>query len=68
MPPKQIRKAARLPLIAVAVGARVSETTARVYEADRDSVNAESRARLDAFYAKLHSRAGNPSEPPHHAA
>ena len=55
--PRDIRKAAGLPLIAAAVGARTSETTARIYEANRESVNTETRARLDAFYAGLRTRA-----------
>jgi hypothetical protein len=53
--PKDIRKAAGLPLIAAAVGAGTSETTTRVYEANRDAVNESSRARLDAWYERLAS-------------
>ena len=51
--PRDIRRAAGLPLIAAAVGSHVSETTARVYEADRKAVSPQSRSRLDSFYSKL---------------
>ncbi|MGH7296449.1 MAG: helix-turn-helix domain-containing protein [Polyangiaceae bacterium] len=63
--PKQIRKAARLSLIAAAVGAGVSETTCRVYEASRDAVSDEVRARLDAYYKQLAAR-GSPPTPSVH--
>ena len=51
--PREIRKAARKSLIAAAVGAGCSETTTRIYEADRSSVSDEKRAQLDAYYARL---------------
>ncbi len=56
MAPKEIRKAARIPLAAAAVYAGVSETTARIYEANREAVGPESRARLDAYYQRLAAR------------
>jgi len=62
MKPKEIRKAAGVSLIAAAVGAGVSETTARIYEANADAVTPEKRARLDSFYASLSERGA--SEPP----
>jgi hypothetical protein len=51
--PKEVRKRAGLSLIAAAVGAGVSETTTRVYEANPEAVSIESRTRLDAFYESL---------------
>jgi transcriptional regulator with XRE-family HTH domain len=54
--PREIRKAAHLSLIAAAVHAGVSETTARIYEADRASVSEEKRAQLDTYYARLAGR------------
>jgi hypothetical protein len=66
-PPKEIRRAARMPLVAAAVGAGTAETTARVYEANREGVNVDSREKLDRFYAaleaKLASSAADPSTP-----
>jgi hypothetical protein len=56
MTPKELRKAAKLSLIAVAVGAKTSENTTRLYEASRKAVSEGPRARLDAFYAELRAR------------
>jgi hypothetical protein len=59
--PKEIRQAARLSLIAAAVGAGTSETTARVYEANPTAVSASTRAKLDAFYRDLEVRQAAPA-------
>ncbi|MEO8800365.1 MAG: hypothetical protein ABI551_20910 [Polyangiaceae bacterium] len=59
--PKEVRKAAKLSVIAAAVYAGVSETTCRLYEADPGAVSPPSRAKLDAYYARL---ARAPSDPP----
>lgn len=53
MSPREIRRAARVPLIRVAADARVAEATARVYEADPSAVTAEKREALDRVYAAL---------------
>lgn len=58
--PKEARVKAGLPLIAVAVGAGTSETTARIYEANRDAVSPKKRAALDAFYSRLGVTEGGP--------
>jgi hypothetical protein len=55
--PKEIRKAARLTLIAVAVGAKKAEGTVRVYEANRSAVSEQSREILDEYYLRLAARA-----------
>lgn len=53
--PRDIRRARGIPLINVAAVARVSETTARIYEADRERVSAPKREALDRVYAGLDS-------------
>jgi len=64
MTPKEIRARARLPLIAAAVGAGVSEATARLYEASPDSVkHPDKRAALDRYYRDLGAPFVHP-EPP----
>ena len=65
MTPKEIRKRAGLPLIATAAAAKTTETTARVYELDREAVKDErKRAALDGVYADLASRLPRDSNPP----
>jgi len=54
MTPREIRRAAGRSQIVVAVAARVSEPTLRLYEANPGAVTMERRARLDAVYAALH--------------
>jgi hypothetical protein len=51
--PRELRKRAGVPLIKAAADANVSETTARVYEIDRDEVKDPiKRAALDRVYGQ----------------
>ena len=56
LPPREVRIAAGLSLIAAAVGAGAAEGTTRLYEANPLAVSPKPRARLDAFYSGLRER------------
>jgi hypothetical protein len=52
--PREVRQAARVPQIVVAVRAGVSEPLVRLYEANRDAVkDTAKREALDGVYAGL---------------
>ena len=51
---RDMRRARGLSLIQVAVAAHVSETTARVYEADPAAVSLPKREALNRVYSALH--------------
>ena len=54
MHPKEIRRAARVSQIQVAVRTGTSEPTVRLYEANQEAIcDQRKRAALDAYYASL---------------
>jgi len=53
MSPKEVRQRARRSQAYCAVHAGVCEPTLRLYEAEPSAVSTRTRAKLDAFYARL---------------
>jgi hypothetical protein len=58
--PKEIRTAAGVSLVVVAVRAKTTEHTARIYEANREAVSQSKREALDRVYAELERPALKP--------
>jgi hypothetical protein len=61
--PREIRKAAKLNMITVAVRAGVCEPTLRLYEANPSAVGDDKRRALDAVFAAMEASLAQPPAP-----